>query len=251
MTVDPLIKKAAQDLASATYVVALTGAGISIESGIPPFRGKGGLWERFDPMEIAHIDAFRRNPAKVWNILVRELKAIVDSALPNDGHKGLVRLEQMGKLKTVITQNIDGLHQAAGSTDVIEFHGNFAWQRCMSCGQKYESRTVDISVIPPLCVCGGILRPNAVFFGEMIPMDAMWRSRQAASDCDLMLVIGTSAIVQPACLMPVYAKQTGAKVVEINPQRTPLTREISDYLIIGEAGDIMNRILAEMDKLVG
>ena len=246
---DPLIKKVAEDLAMAEYVVALTGAGISIESGIPPFRGKGGLWERFDPMEIAHIDAFMCNPAKVWNILVKEMKEIVDSALPNDGHKGLAKLEDMGKLKTVITQNIDGLHQAAGNTDVIEFHGTFAWQRCMDCNKKYETCNVDISVIPPLCACGGILRPDAVFFGELISPDAMWRSRQAAFNCDLMLVVGTSAVVQPASLMPVYAKQNGAKVVEINPERTPLTAEISDYLIMGEAGDIMNRILAEMNKL--
>jgi NAD-dependent deacetylase len=248
---ETLIKRAAQDLAAARHVVALTGAGISIESGIPPFRGKGGLWERFDPMEIAHIDAFMRDPAKVWNVLVKEMKAIVDAAQPNDGHKGLVKLETMGKLKTVITQNIDGLHQAAGSTDVIEFHGNFAWQRCMNCSRKYETSKVDISVIPPLCSCGGILRPDAVFFGELISTDAMWRARQAASDCDLMLVIGTSAIVQPACMMPVYAKQSGAKVVEINPDRTPLTGAISDYLIRGEAGDIMNRILAQMNKMEG
>ena len=248
---DDLIKKAAADLAAARYVVALTGAGISTESGIPPFRGKGGLWERFDPMEIAHIDAFMRDPAKVWNLLVKEMKKIVDSAMPNDGHKGLVKLEEMGKLKTVITQNIDGLHQAAGNTDVIEFHGNFAWQRCMDCSRKYETSKVDVSVIPPRCDCGGILRPDAVFFGEMIPTDAMWRSRQAASDCDLMLVVGTSAIVQPACLMPVYAKQNGAKVVEINPERTPLTGEFSDYLIMGKAGDVMNRIVAAMENNEG
>ena len=245
---DHLIKKAAHDLASARYVVALTGAGISIESGIPPFRGKGGLWERFDPMEIAHIDAFMRDPAKVWNILVREMKEIVDAALPNDAHKALAKLEAMGKLKTVITQNIDGLHQAAGNTDVVEFHGTFAWQRCMNCGKKYETSQVDISVIPPRCGCGGILRPDAVFFGELISPDALGRSRQAACSCDLMLVIGTSAVVQPASLMPVYAKQNGAKVLEINPERTPLTAEISDYLIPGEAGDVMNRILAAIEN---
>jgi NAD-dependent deacetylase len=248
---DTLINKAAEDLASAKYVVALTGAGISTESGIPPFRGKGGLWERFDPMEIAHIDAFMRDPAKVWNILVKEMKTIVDAARPNDAHKGLARLEKMGRLKTVITQNIDGLHQAAGNTDVIEFHGNFAWQRCMDCSRKYETSKVDISEIPPRCHCGGILRPDAVFFGELIPTDAMWRSRQAAFDCDLMLVVGTSAVVQPAALMPVYAKQNGAKVVEINPESTPLTGEISDYLIMGKAGEVMNRIIAQMDSRTG
>ena len=245
---DELITQAAEDLAAAGKVTALTGAGISIESGIPPFRGKGGLWERFDPMEIAHIDALMRDPAKVWTILVKEMKAIMDTAEPNDAHKGLARLEEMGKLETVITQNIDGLHQAAGNSDVIEFHGTFAWQRCMDCSQKYETHRVDISEIPPRCPCGGILRPDAVFFGEMIPQDAMWRSRQIATDCDVMLVVGTSAVVQPAALMPVIAKESGAKVVEINPEKTPLTEEISDYLIMGEAGDVMNRIVAEMEK---
>ena len=244
---DENIKQAVQDLAAARNVVALTGAGISIESGIPPFRGKGGLWEKFDPMEIAHIDAFMKDPARVWNILVKEMKDLVDTARPNDGHKALAKLEAMGKLKTVITQNIDGLHQAAGNTDVIEFHGTFAWQRCMNCSRKYETRNVDIAEIPPRCTCGGILRPDAVFFGEMIPQDAMWRSRQAASDCDLMLVVGTSAVVQPAALMPVYAKETGAKVIEINAEKTPLTVEISDYLIMGQAGEVMNRIMLELE----
>ena len=243
---DDLIKQAAEDLATAGNVTALTGAGISTESGIPPFRGKGGLWEKFDPMEFAHIDAFLKDPARVWNVLVKEMKEIVDVAKPNDAHKGLAKLEEMGKLKTVITQNIDGLHQAAGSTDVVEFHGTFAWQRCMACHRKYETKKVDISQIPPRCTCGGILRPDAVFFGEIIPEDALWRSRKAASECDLMLVVGTSAVVHPAALMPVIAKQTGAKVVEINPEKTPLTDEISDYLIMGRAGEVMNQILKEM-----
>jgi NAD-dependent deacetylase len=245
-----LIKKAARDLAVSKYAVALTGAGISIESGIPPFRGKGGLWERFDPMEIAHIDAFMRDPAKVWNILVKEMKEIVDKARPNDGHKGLAKLEALGKLKTVITQNIDGLHQAAGNSDVIEFHGNFAWQRCMQCHHKYETRKVDVSEIPPRCECGGILRPDAVFFGEMIPPDALWRSRRIASECDLMLVVGTSAVVQPAALMPVIAKENGAKVIEINPESTPLTGDISDYLIPGKAGIVLNRLIEALEKIL-
>jgi len=230
---DDLIKQTAADLAAAHHVVALTGAGISIDSGIPPFRGKGGLWERFDPMEIAHIDAFMQDPARVWDILVREMKEIVDRARPNDGHLGLAKLEQLGKLKTVITQNIDGLHQAAGNSDVIEFHGTFAWQRCMACGKKYETRRVDISQLPPRCECGGILRPDAVFFGEMIPTDALLRSRHAA------------AVVQPVALMPVIAKDNGARVVEINPEKTPLTGEISDYLIMGGAGEVMNRLIEE------
>jgi NAD-dependent deacetylase len=246
---DDLIRRAAKDLAAAGNVAALTGAGISIESGILPFRGKGGLWERFDPMEFAHIDALMRDPTKVWKVLIKEMKEILDRAEPNNGHKGLAKLEARDKLKTIITQNVDGLHQAAGNTDVIEYHGTFAWQRCMDCGKKYENREVDVSKIPPRCDCGGILRPDAVFFGEMIPAEAMWRSRQAATDCDLMLVVGTSAVVQPAAMIPVIAKENGAKIVEINPEKTPLTFEISDYLIMGEAGEVMNRILEAVEKI--
>lgn len=245
-----LIQKAAADLAQAKMVSALTGAGASIESGIPPFRGKGGLWEKYDPMEVAHIDAFIQNPIKVWNLLIKNMKDIVDQAQPNDCHKGLARLEELGKLQTIITQNIDGLHQMAGNTDVIEFHGTFAWQRCMECNTHIETRHVDISQIPPHCQCGGILRPNAVFFGEMIPQEALWRSRQVATDSDVMLVIGTSAMVQPAALMPVMAKESGATVIEINPESTLLTNDISDYLIKGPAGDSINRILANLNALL-
>lgn len=247
---DELIKKAAADLARASMATALTGAGASIESNIPPFRGKGGLWEKMDPMEVAHIDAFRQDPAKVWKLLIRDMKDVIDQAQPNDCHKGLARLEALGKLQTVITQNIDGLHQMAGNTDVIEFHGTFAYQRCLQCDTHIQTRHVDVSEIPPHCHCGGILRPNAVFFGELIPQEALWRSRQAATDCDIMLVIGTSAMVHPAAMMPVVAKETGATVIEINPESTPLTGDISDYIIKGPAGDTMKRIIAELDSLL-
>jgi NAD-dependent deacetylase len=246
---DELIKKAAQDLSSAKMATALTGAGASIESGIPPFRGKGGLWEKFDPMEVAHIDSFLQDPVKVWNLLIKDMKNVLDKAQPNDCHRGLARLEELGKLQTVITQNIDGLHQLAGNTDVIEFHGTFAWQRCMECNAHLETCRVDMSNIPPRCQCGGILRPSAVFFGEMIPQEALWRSRQAAADCDVMLVVGTSAVVQPAAMMPVIAKESGAIIIEINPESTMLTGDISNYLIKGPAGAVMNDILAQMEKM--
>jgi NAD-dependent deacetylase len=245
---DSLIHRAVDHLKSARRATALTGAGISIESGIPPFRGKGGLWEKFDPMEIAHIDAFLADTARVWKVLVKDLKDIIDCAQPNDGHKGLARLETMGILKTVITQNIDGLHQMAGNTDVIEFHGTFAWQRCMQCEKRVETRKVDASVLPPRCACGGVLRPDAVFFGEMIPPAALWRSQDIASRCDVMLVVGTSAIVQPAASMPIIAKQSGAVVIEINPEPTPLTGFISNYLIQGKAGEVMNRIISGLEE---
>jgi NAD-dependent deacetylase len=247
---DDLIKKAAEDLSKAKVVTALTGAGISKESGIPPFRGKGGLWEKYDPMEVAHIDSFLQDPIKVWNLLFKDMKEVLDKATPSDSHKGLAKLEELGILKTIITQNVDGLHQMAGNTDVIEFHGNMAWQKCMDCHKRYETHSIDINQIPPRCSCDGILRPDAILFGEMIPQDALWRSRQVAKDCDVMLVLGTSAVVQPAALMPVIAKESGAKVIEINPERTPLTGDISDYLIRGTAGDVMNRIMANLERLL-
>ncbi len=247
---EDLIKRAAQDLAEAKNVAALTGAGISVESGIPPFRGKGGLWEKIDPMEYAHIDAFMRDPVKVWNVLIKEMKDIVDQAQPNAAHKGLVRLEKLGKLKTIITQNVDGLHQLAGSTDVIEFHGNFAWQRCMDCDRRLKTRNVDMSQIPPHCECGGIFRPDCVFFGELIPPQHLSRSQLAAAQCDVMLVIGTSAVVQPASYIPVISKEAGARVIEINPERTPLTGAVSDYLITGKAGEVTGRIVAELERLL-
>ena len=244
---EELIRRAAKDISDAGKVVALTGAGISVESGIPPFRGKGGVWERIDP-EYASIEKFVQDPEDVWDVLIREMKELIDKAIPNEGHKGLARLEAIGKLKTVITQNVDGLHQMAGNTDVIEFHGTFAWQYCMECRKRCETSRIDMSRIPPRCGCGGIYRPDVVFFGEMIPQQHLIRSRQIASECDVMLVVGTSAVVHPAALMPVIAKHNGAKVIEINMEHTPLTRDISDYLLMGKAGQVLNDIAAELEK---
>ena len=244
---EELIRKAARDIAASDTVVALTGAGISVESGIPPFRGKGGVWEKFDPMEYAHIDAFMRDPAKVWRTLIGEMKTTLDTARPNDAHRGLARLEAMGFLKTVITQNVDGLHQAAGNSDVIEFHGSFAVMQCLQCRKETKTGDVTLDEIPPTCTCGGILRPACVFFGELIPPRHLSRSQAVAARCDLMLVVGTSAVVQPAAFMPVIAKQNGATVIEINPESTPLTHATSDYLLQGAAGEVLNSILLELD----
>ena len=238
MTIDEsLAEKAATDLAGSKSAVALTGAGISVESGIPPFRGKGGVWEKIDPT-YAHIDTFHNDPEKVWEVLLKGLKDLVDHARPNPAHEGLARLESLGVLKTVITQNVDGLHQMAGNTDVIEFHGSFAWHNCVDCGS-------------PRCDCGGIFHPELVFFGEMIPPHHLMRSEQIASECDIMLVVGTSAIVQPAALMPVIAKNAGATVIEINKEPTPLTGTISSYSIMGNAGEVISNIVAELELLTG
>ncbi len=247
---EDLIKKVAGHIAAAKHLVALTGAGISVESGIPPFRGKGGLWEKFDPMEVGHIQSFMRNPEKVWRLLISEMRDVLVSAKPNAGHLGLARLEELGILKTVITQNVDGLHQMAGSRDVVEFHGNFAWLRCMDCGSREQTVDIDLSQMPPKCGCGGIYRHECVFFGEMIPPKELDRSQIAASTCDLMLVVGCSAVVQPAAFMPVIAKQSGAMVIEINPEPTPLTGTTSTILVKGKAGKAMREITAEVERII-
>lgn len=236
------LKKTAAIIASARTVIALTGAGISVESGIPPFRGKGSLWETIDPMEFAHIGSFLKNPEKVWKGFLAGMKGILDQASPNEGHKSLVALEEMGKLSTIITQNIDGLHQQAGSADVIEFHGNFAWQRCMTCDTLIPSAKIDLTHLPPRCDCGGLLRPDCVFFGEMIPEHSLSRSRSLASSCNVIIVVGTSAVVQPAAMIPVIAKNSGAVVIEVNPEPTPLTSSISDHYLKGTAGHVLKAL---------
>jgi NAD-dependent deacetylase len=243
------IKKTAESLLSSKLTVALTGAGISVESGIPPFRGPGSLWEKFDPMEYAHINAFLKDPEKIWKTLIAEMRDVLMNAVPNAGHYGLAGLEDMGLLKTVITQNIDGLHQRAGNKDVIEFHGNFAWLSCLQCGIRKDITQIDVSEIPPKCACGGIFRPDCVFFGELIPPEALERSQQAAGQCDVMLVAGTSATVQPAAYMPVIARQRGATVIEINPEPTPLTGTTSQILLQGKAGEVMTELVAAVESL--
>ena len=237
------INAAAEVLAAANMTVALTGAGISVESGIPPFRGKGGLWEKFDPMTFAHIDAFRRDPETVWNVLLKTLNDTLIHARPNRAHKGLAELERRGCLRAVITQNVDGLHQAAGSREVIEFHGSMASQRCLSCEQGAPTTAVDLRQLPPRCDCGGVLRPEIVFFGEAIPMAALHNSQQFARMCDAILVVGTSATVEPAASIPHIAKQHGARVIEINPEPTPLTDSISDHTLMGPAGEMVSRLV--------
>lgn len=237
------IKQAADLIRKHGKACAMTGAGISVESGVPPFRGKGGIWEKFDPFEYAHIDTFMKNPEKVWNVLLREMKTTLDRAKPNRAHLALADLEKMGFLETVITQNVDGLHQEAGNSDVIEFHGSFASLSCLKCGNKYKMSDITLSTTPPKCSCGGILRPDCVFFGEMIPREAMRRSEEAASSCRIMLVIGTSATVQPAASIPYLSKRSGCKIIEINPEKTVLSSEISDLFLQGQAGPIMNALV--------
>lgn len=247
--VESIIRQAAKKIIGANNVVALTGAGISVESGIPPFRGKGGLWAKIDPVEVAHIDAFLENPAKVWRLLIRDMGRLLVSAAPNDAHHGLAELEKVGCMATVITQNVDGLHQAAGSRRVIEFHGTFATVSCLQCHLQQPIKNCLTADMPPRCDCGGVLRPDCVFFGEMIPTAAFHAAQAVAAACDVMLVIGTSATVEPAAHMSVMAKQNRAVIIEINLESTPLSDSISDYMIKGPAGESMRQLTAAVDQM--
>jgi NAD-dependent deacetylase len=247
---EALIQKAAKDIVDSRKTIALTGAGISVESGIPDFRSAGGLWSRYDPEEYAHISAFQANPEKVWQML-QEMMALVLGAEPNPAHIALAELEAMGVLSSVITQNVDGLHQRGGSRAVIEFHGSNRWLVCLACGDRREATSFSFEVIPPRCPhCSAILKPDVVFFGEPIPWEAQTRSFEEARQCDVVLVIGTSAVVYPAAGIPTTAKQNGATVIEINTEPTPLTDFAADYLIQGPAGQILPEIVQEVKRHV-
>jgi NAD-dependent deacetylase len=236
-----LIEKAANIILNSSPVIALTGAGISVESGIPDFRGKGGLWYRYNPDEYATINAFISEPEKVWKML-REMDELILKAKPNRAHTGLAQLEKMGLLQYIITQNVDNLHQAGGSENVIEYHGNSTTLLCLYCNSRYSRDEFEGQTVP-VCGCGKILKPDVVFFGEAIPQEALEQSFQLASSAHALLVVGTSATVSPANYIPTMAKKNDATIIEINLERTFLTDSITDIFIKGEAGDVMSRMV--------
>ncbi|GAB4368024.1 MAG: NAD-dependent protein deacetylase [Deltaproteobacteria bacterium] len=243
------LREAAETIASRGQVVALTGAGISVDSGIPAFRGAQGMWNRYDPMEYATLGAFRRDPEKVWGMLA-EMVDLLRAAVPNPAHKALATLERMGLLRSVITQNVDGLHQEAGSRNVIEFHGAARDLICLSCRTRYSTWEKIRERIPPRCTCGEILKPDIVFFGELIPRTALALAEAEAETAAVLLVVGTSAEVTPACDIPRIAKRQGALIVEINPEETVLTRFLSDLHLREPASSALSRLLAEVQSLL-
>lgn len=210
-------------LKNAQKVVFVTGAGISQESGIPTFRGKDGLWRNYDAMKLATIDAFYENPKLVWEWYNERRQNIFNSE-PNLGHKAIAELENFLQV-TVLTQNIDGLHQQAGSSNVLELHGSIVKIKCTSCDFKDEIFT-QFSKLPPLCKCGSILRPDVVWFGEGLPQDVWKEAIIQASSCDVMIIAGTSLVVSPANTLPIYARQNNATLIEINPEKTIMTPEM-------------------------
>ena len=208
---------------SAKKVVFVTGAGISQESGIPTFRGKDGLWRNYDAMKLATIDAFYDNPKLVWE-WYNERRQNVFNSEPNLGHKAIAELENFVKV-FVLTQNIDGLHQKAGSSNVLELHGSIIKIKCTVCDFKDELLT-EFSNLPPLCKCGNILRPDVVWFGEGLPQDVWQEAIIQASSCDVMIIAGTSLVVSPANTLPIYAKQNNAVLIEINPDETIMSSDM-------------------------
>jgi NAD-dependent deacetylase len=241
-----LIQRAARDIIQSKKTIAFTGAGISVESGIPDFRGAQGLWQKYDPEEYAHIQSFHSNPEKVWRML-KDMFSLVMNAKPNPAHIGLAELEQMGFLSSIVTQNVDGLHQAAGSRNVIEFHGTHRTLSCLKCSKKVNGDSLTMKDLPARCPqCSSLLKPDVVFFGEPIPWQAQMLSLKESKSCTAVLVVGTSAIVYPAATIPIMAKERGATVIEINLESTPLTSQVSDYLICGAAGEIVPAIVEEV-----
>jgi NAD-dependent deacetylase len=204
-------------------IVFVTGAGISQESGIPTFRGKDGLWRNHDAMKLATIDAFYDDPKLVWE-WYNERRKNIFAAQPNLGHKAIAELEKYVKV-VILTQNIDGLHQKAGSSEVLELHGSIVKIKCSVCDFKDEIVT-EFSEIPPLCKCGNILRPDVVWFGESLPQEVWQKAMILASQCDLMIIAGTSLVVSPANTLPIYAKQNNAMLIEVNPENTEMSSEM-------------------------
>ncbi len=234
--------EAVESIERAERISVLTGAGMSVESGIAPFRGEDGLWEEFDPQEMASARAFSEDPKRCWKLFKLQIEECLESD-PHKGHYSLVKLEDHG-LDSIITQNIDGLHQRAGSSEVLEIHGSLEKLVCPSCGNRRITKDFLEEIKKgniPHCDCGSILRPDVVLFGESLPQDVLQRAWRKTEESDLMLVIGTSSIVQPAASIPVVGKRTGSKIIEINLEKTPIT-DVSDVFLEGKAGQILKEI---------
>lgn len=228
--------------------VVLTGAGISTESGIPDFRSAGGIWERYDPFEVANIDSLRRDPARVWEFYALRLDAL-EQAEPNDGHRALAELEQHGWIRAIVTQNVDGLHQRAGSRDVVEVHGSLREAECLACGVRVRMADAIASLPLPACPeCGEVLKPGVVMFGELLPVDAIARAQQLAAEAGLLLVVGSSLEVHPVAALPGETLAAGGVLAVVNRGGTPWDSRAEVVLGAG-AGETLRAVAAALDIL--
>lgn len=236
-----MLEKAREWIREARSVAVLTGAGISAESGVPTFRGPGGLWRQYRPEDLATPEAFRRDPRLVWEWYDWRRQRIAQ-ARPNAGHEALVRLERSKPRFWLITQNVDGLHERAGSRRVIKLHGDIWLVRCVVCGREQRDERVPLPELPPRCACGGLLRPGVVWFGEALPPGAWEAAEQAVREAEVLLVVGTSAVVYPAAGLIPLAQACGARVIEVNPEETPMSARL-DCSLRGPAGVILPALI--------
>lgn len=235
-------------LKKSRFTVALTGAGISKASGIPPFRGEDGIWNKYDPM-LLDLNYFFQHPLESWKFMAQTFFSFLDDSKPNPAHIALAGLEEENFLQAIITQNIDCLHQAAGSCNVLEYHGGLDYLKCIGCGDRNIFEKKVLSKLPPVCSkCGDILKPDIVFFSENISRKILQKIADFLPRTELVLVIGTSAEVYPASLIPVEAKRAGARIVEINLRETTLTNQISDVFIRGKAEFVLPDVLRKLKK---
>jgi NAD-dependent deacetylase len=235
------LQQAKEWLQQATGVAVLTGAGISAESGVPTFRGTDGLWKDYKPEDLATPEAFLKDPRLVWEWYDWR-RGLIAKAKPNAAHRALVQLETRKRGFTLITQNVDGLHDQAGSGKILKLHGDIWRMRCLECGANFPNRRCPLPKLPPHCACGGMARPGVVWFGEPLPDGMLKEAEHAVSQAQVFLVIGTSAAVYPAAGLIPYAKQAGAKVIEINTEATALSA-MADCVLQGAAGELLPQLI--------
>ena len=237
------IKEAVELIKNSKRTTAFTGAGISVESGIPPFRGDGGLWNKYDPV-VLDLNYFFSNPRESWLVIKEIFYDFFGTAKFNRAHEVLAEMEKQNYLSAVITQNIDNLHQEAGSKVVHEFHGNSKTLICTSCKKKFPVKEDTFRNLPPKCEdCGSLLKPDFIFFGEGIPQQAYQKSIEAAQNSDVFIVIASTGEVMPASQMPVIAKQNGATIIEINPNTSNYTSQVTDIFLQGKAGEVLDLVM--------
>ena len=236
------IEEAVKQIRKAKYGIAFTGAGISVDSGIPPFRGKNGLWNKIDPIYL-EIEFFNKKPLQSWKVIKEIFYDKFSGAAPNVSHHMLSRMGERGFIEAVITQNIDNLHQQAGSKPVYELHGTYKNLVCIECSTEYDMSFADFNYLPPSCyICKGLLKPDIVFFNEEIPHFTKTKSFELAEKCDLLLIIGTNAEVYPANAIPVMAHNNKATIIEINIVESHFTHTVTDIFLKGRASDIMGKL---------
>ncbi len=244
------IERAVEIINASEYVVALVGAGLSAESGIPTFRGAGGLWTRVGEPSVNDYQRFLRDPVGWWKNQLdpdadparAEFREAIDRAEPNAGHYALVKMERMGILKMTITQNVDDLHARAGSNNLVEIHGNRSKARCVVCESRWPRDAFDYETLPPICPeCGGLVKADTVMFGEPIPPSALDACFRETAMCDCMIVCGTSATVFPAASFPRIVKENGGAIVELNPNPTPISA-VADVVLRGPSGEFLPEV---------